>query len=562
MKNILIIIFVLLLCSFLLNITTACDSKDSSNSFKLSIVDPTAETNPDGAYFPGFRGGNQLIKYTPKFGQYTETNEYGSEIVVINNQVINQTGSNSRIPKNGYVLSGHGSAKKWLNSNTIIGTYICIKNNVIYADTKPESYLFRADTMIKEARNSLKENYQNKQAETLLTDALNYYKQAKTSKIERDIIDYSNKSYDIAELAYYKSIKPVNNLEHGVWVRPIEKNDDEIKQKIQIIKEAGLNNVYLETFYHGKTIYPSEVLSDYGFANKDSIKFDLLNSWVKIAHENNIKVHVWIETFYVGPKMPAILEKHPEWANVQRSSAKSKTPVPSTVEPGAYFLDPANPDVRKFIVELITEITMTYDIDGVNLDYIRYPNSLPEHFPDYLNTTWGYSNFASASFENTYGKNPLDLQPSDTLWNDWISFRQSQVNKTVESVYNALQKNKPEVELSAVVFPDIEKARIQKLQNWQEWVNGSYINTVTPIILGSSPELVSEYTLNLMQICGQTTNVYIGVFGAFNNDLPVTFVKQIVAASKAGSKGVNIFDLTHLNSDYLKAIKEGPFKKQ
>lgn len=574
MKRALLLLLIVIMSFILVNTINACNKEEEFMSHYLSAIDPTAITNPEGANFPGFRGGNQLIKYTSKFGQSTGTNEYGTEITIVEGRVTGKNGSDSLIPEHGFVLSGHGDAKKWLNNNTIIGTYIKIdtKNKLIKAMTKPESYIFRTEMMIKQAIDSIRDN-NNHLDNNLLLEARKYTDDAQ-SKLEeaKDYLDskdnvnsikVAKEAYKIAELAFYKSIPPMNNIEKGIWCRPVEKNIDEIKNTIQKIKRAGIKTVYLETFYHGYTIYPSDVATSYGFKkqNPNFESFDPLAEWTKLAHSEDLKVIPWVETFYAGTGTPGpILSIKPEWANIQRLNTEAKTLKPSTTEPGAYFIDPANPEVREYLQKLFIEIVSNYDVDGLNLDYIRYPNSLPVYFPNYLESTWGYSDIARNEFKKQFKTDPLNLSPSDELWNEWVLYRQKNVNSVVKEIYSSIKKAKPSLDVSAVVFPKEQEAQLQKLQDWQSWVNGGYIDVLTPIILGSSPELIKQYSNTLSLSVKGTARVYIGVFGAFNNDLPVIFIQQITATRNTGISGINIFDLAHLNDDYIKALTEGPYK--
>ena len=105
----------------------------NQSTHKIDLIDPTAATSKKNSYFPGFRGANQLIIYTSKFGHRTNTNEFGTEAIVVDNIVTEISGADSLIPKNGLVISGHGSAKTWMNQNIIVGTkvYIDKKNKTI-----------------------------------------------------------------------------------------------------------------------------------------------------------------------------------------------------------------------------------------------------------------------------------------------------------------------------------------------------------------------------------------------------------------------------------------------
>ena len=63
----------------------------------------------------------------------TNTNEFGTEAIVVGNTVTSLSGADSLIPANGFVISGHGQAKKWINENIMIGSkiYLDIENKII-----------------------------------------------------------------------------------------------------------------------------------------------------------------------------------------------------------------------------------------------------------------------------------------------------------------------------------------------------------------------------------------------------------------------------------------------
>lgn len=92
----------------------------SNSARQISITDPTPTTNSQGSLFPGGRGANQLVIYTPEFGDRTNTNEFGTEAVVQDNIVTIISGANSFIPENGIVISGHGNAKNWMTKHIAV----------------------------------------------------------------------------------------------------------------------------------------------------------------------------------------------------------------------------------------------------------------------------------------------------------------------------------------------------------------------------------------------------------------------------------------------------------
>ena len=91
----------------------------STASRSISSIDPIVDETNKKNYFPGNRKTNQLVIYTKNYGKRTNTNEFGAEAIVKGNTVVAISGADSLIPDDGIVISGHGSAKTWINKNMI-----------------------------------------------------------------------------------------------------------------------------------------------------------------------------------------------------------------------------------------------------------------------------------------------------------------------------------------------------------------------------------------------------------------------------------------------------------
>lgn len=123
------------------------------SSTKVDVIDPSNAAS----YFPGGRGANKLVIYTPNYGIHTGTNEFGTEAIVGENTVTSLSGADSTIPSNGLVISGHGIAKNWINQNITVGSkvYVDVFNNKITVYTTSDSYTYEARAKIKEAKSMM-----------------------------------------------------------------------------------------------------------------------------------------------------------------------------------------------------------------------------------------------------------------------------------------------------------------------------------------------------------------------------------------------------------------------
>ena len=254
-------------------------------SRKIDKINPSVTNNSRGAYYPGQRGTNQLIIYTKDYGARTGTNEFGSEAIVINGTVTQINGADSIIPINGFVVSGHGSAKNWINENITIGTkvYLDKQNNEIRTFITPESFIFAAEEKIKEVL-SIMHYYELNNPCYDRSEAENYLKKAKQNlkkaqKDTEDVQKYAKIASSMANKAIETALPYYPNEFKGIWIRPTETTTGQIKSTLDRLERAGINNVFLETYFHGKTIYPSEVLEKYGLHNQreEFIDFDSLN---------------------------------------------------------------------------------------------------------------------------------------------------------------------------------------------------------------------------------------------------------------------------------------------
>ncbi|MDX2083834.1 MAG: family 10 glycosylhydrolase [Candidatus Melainabacteria bacterium] len=643
----------------------------------FAAINPDMTTNPRGSGFPGFRGGNQLVIYNDSYGNRTGTNEYGFEVTVQEGTVVTRDGANSVIPPGGYVLSGHGSMRQWLIENAPVGARIRLDydTKTVNSELNLDTYRFRlANTLAR-----LGCGLQPATAEACRNIEL-LKAEAEQNALASNPTEAAwrlQQAINRAEEASWKTYSAFpKEAVKAVWHRPVEKTRVAVGETLDRLKASGLNTVFLETFFHGYTIFPSDTYRKYGLPIVQNPKFasgDLLSWWVDEAHKRGMKVHVWFQTFYVGHKQVGgpgpILSRYPQWANVQYSAlyfppappltpvtapalqnaspsksaslSKSATlskgsaenpllapvtlnettplrakrtalppvlaqpapaigkstlgesstatplpdslaassdtspllpvappvpppavvpsrPTPSTVEAGAYFLDPANPEVREFVLDLVSEIASRYAVDGIQLDYIRYPGSFPPERFSYLKTTWGYTTVARKAFEQQYGIDPTTLSPEHPLWANWMQFKADQVNRVVEDAsrivhQTAKQKNRT-IWVSAAIFPETDKAYIQKHQAWGVWARQGWVDALAPMSLTGAVSIVGENVRRVLDSTQQRVPVWSGVFAPFNNLPPERLLEQVSVSQQTGAKGFAVFDSAHLTGRMGRAL--------
>ena len=542
----------------------------SQASYQISAINPMMGVSQTGIFYPGGRGANQLVIYTYKNGLRTGTNEFGAEAIVVDGTVVQISGADSIIPKDGLVISGHGRAKTWMNENLTVGTkiYVDYKTMTLYAYLTNDSFIYATQEKIKEIDQMMryyKDNdiyYDDSVAHDYITKALDNLKRANrhpddTQKYSSMAINSANKAMQYA-LPYYK------NEFKGVWLRPTEKSRGEIEKTLNKVKKYGIETVFLETYYQGKTIFPSETFAKYGVQPQrpEFIGFDPLQIWVEEAHKRGLKIYIWFETYYAGPENPMknpmnVISVYPKWANITKMKYNSPTPVASLSEHNGYFLDPANPEVQTYLLTLLEEIITRYKPDGINLDYIRYPQSISAKFPGYELSNWGYTEYARNEFKSAMNIDPVDIKYGTPQWDAWAKYRQ---NKVTSFVFKAKKlTSKYNIPLTAVIFPDRLNSMEVKMQDWKTWSDNNYIDAFTPLILTCDKDTAVYLISDIRQNSKPSTKIYPGLFVAFMNGKPDDLLRQLHESRKLKTSGIVLFDFAHLDEKYTDVLLTNAF---
>lgn len=532
---------------------------------RVDLIDPAIANS----YFPGGRGTNKLVIYTSNYGEHTGTNEFGTEAIVTGNIVTSLSGADSAIPKDGIVISGHGTAKNWISQNITVGSkiYVDIINQTLTVYTTSESYTYEAQNKIDEAISIVdyyKQNlskYNSTTPEKYIKTARDYLQMAQNSKNNLPLLkQYSHDAINSGNMAIKTSLPYIPNELKGVWIRPTETNAEQIAATLDKLKDGGFDNVFLETYYHGKTIFPSKTMNKYGFTVQNELfeGFDPLKIWVEEGHKRGIKIHTWFQSFYVGNKNPnidptSILSQHPEWGNKTKKDIDSDGPTMSISEHNGYFLDPANPEVQEFLLELISEIISDYRPDGINLDYIRYPNSNPNAD----SCAWGFSEYARNEFKAIYGVDPAELSVSDAQWYDWNAYRRQIITNFVKNAGQLGKLNKTYV--SAVIFPDIVSALATKQQDWRSWSHNGYVDGFTPLFLTYDSKMLASMMNDVMNVKSPETELYAGLFVTFMGGSSEDLIRQIFETRKMNANGVILFDYAHTTPIYTSTLMASAF---
>lgn len=148
----------------------------------------------------------------------------------------------------------------------------------------------------------------------------------------------------------------------------IEKQKRELTSILDNLKRANVNTVLFQTRIRGSVVYPSAIepwdICLTGTSGKNP-GYDPLRFAVEECHKRGMEAHAWIVCIPVG-----------KWNSPACKALRRKYPSMISRDKEEGYINPANTQAATYISGICTEIVKNYDVDGIQLDYIRYPETI------------------------------------------------------------------------------------------------------------------------------------------------------------------------------------------
>lgn len=156
----------------------------------------------------------------------------------------------------------------------------------------------------------------------------------------------------------------------------IRKQKQELTEILDRLKIANFNTVLFQARTRGDVFYPSAIepfsslLTGKTGGNPG---YDPLAFVIEECHKRGMECHAWMVAIPLGNKSQVN-------SLGNRSVVRQKKDLCVTYK-NEYFLNPGHPGTKVYLMKLVQEIVSNYDIDGIHLDYLRYPENATT-FPD------------------------------------------------------------------------------------------------------------------------------------------------------------------------------------
>jgi uncharacterized lipoprotein YddW (UPF0748 family) len=234
-------------------------------------------------------------------------------------------------------------------------------------------------------------------------------------------------------------------------------------------ERAGVTDLFVHTFYHGFTVYPSS--EEITFAQRpEFVGRDVLREYIDEGHARGLRIHAWVDLLLWGPdydehsEIPrnAFADSHPEWRAVD---ADGHTPR-------QFFVAPVHREVKNRVTLLCLQIGHLHrDLDGIHLDQVRYPGG----------DDFGFDATAVSEFMSLGHRDPRESP--DEAAEAWREFRRGRLTELVNQIGLVLRRGVDglDVVVSAAAFPDAEggwSTTDLKSQDWPTWLANESLDFV------------------------------------------------------------------------------------
>ena len=308
----------------------------------------------------------------------------------------------------------------------------------------------------------------------------------------------------------------------------------------QLLKHAGITDLYVNVAGAGFAHYASAVLPRSRVCEEQG---DQLAACVAAAKPLGLRVHAWLLCFST------------EGATQERISVFAKrgwllTNADGTPRP---WLDPAAPAVRAYLVDAAQEMATNYQVDGIHLDFVRYPDFMSSLGPTVR------AHFEAAA-KMKVADWPKDVKDNGRHSAAFTSWRSEQVTDFVQAVRKVMKRDAPGKLLTAAVFGKHPSCVDAVGQDWVSWLDMGMLDYVAPMNYTEDMAKFNEWLGDQTRTRKQAMKIVagIGVTAAESRLDSAQVIDQINAARKAGCPGFALFSLdTTLRQEILPVLRLG-----
>lgn len=343
----------------------------------------------------------------------------------------------------------------------------------------------------------------------------------------------------------------------GVWITNVSSGvlfvPWGINRALDQLSDLNFNTVYPVIWNRGTTFFKSAVSRRITGKSQDSLLHitrlggDILSEIVKEGHYRRLRVIPWLEYGFMAPINSQLVKRHPEWVTKTKDGKlilPKYTTQPDSINSKLFhqlrnllpfspirniWLNPLHPGVQRFIEDLILEVVIKYNVDGIQLD---------DHFG--IPVEFGYDSYTVSLYKQEHqGKDPPD-NPQDPEWRRW---RSNKISDFIEHLVTTIRTAKSDCIISLSPNP-YEFTYNVYLQDWLTWVNRGWIDEVVLQVYRDHLEaFIKELEHSSLITTQQKVSLSIGILsGTLHHPVGIKQIEsQVKEVRDRGFDGVSFF---------------------
>jgi uncharacterized lipoprotein YddW (UPF0748 family) len=378
-----------------------------------------------------------------------------------------------------------------------------------------------------------------------------------------------------AERADQPAARPYREV-RGLWVvRTSLTSPERVRAAVREAADAGFNALLVQVRGRADAYYRSTVEPRAAALRAAPADFDPLALVIAEARARGLGVHAWLsvnlvwgvgdlpddpehlvrarpdllavprelarELLALDPRSAAYLERLHAWTAARRERLEG------------LYADPAHPEAAARLRAVVADLADGYDLDGIHLDYVRYPS--PE---------FGFSRAALEAFaawmeprSSPQERVVLGGRMADDPF-AWVDahpeefqlFRRERVTALVGEARAALRERGGRLVLSAAVFADPTDAVRVRFQDWPSWLAGGLVDVVVPMAYTADAGRFRDLAESARRADARAgERVWMGI-GAHVAPFG-TVVREAALARGAGARGVVVFSYDWVSREAL-----------
>lgn len=336
----------------------------------------------------------------------------------------------------------------------------------------------------------------------------------------------------------------------AIWVvRHALTTPGRVDRVVQVATEMNANTILAQVRGRGDAFYKSDLAPWGESMGTPPAGFDPLQRMVEQGHAAGMEVHAWINVYLVwsagAPPVSQqhVVNAHPEWIAIRSDGTRLVEMVPAEFQEEkieGMYLSPGNPDVKRHLRDIVKEIATHYAVDGIHLDYVRYPEP-----------NVGYDRATRTEFERQFGVDPYEIDNPDSttlrvigadrlpdLRARWIQWKRDQVTDLVRTLRQDLNLLGRPIKLTAAVIADQNAALNRYLQDWPRWLEEGIIDAAIPMAYSPNTATVTRQLSAALAIPTKR-QVWAGI--AVYNEGSRDAAEKIRRARMMGVDGIALF---------------------